>query len=408
MDAMDLLRTSWQASIGMRLGNRYRIIQDLGQGEMAKVFLSHDEKLNIPIALKMMRPDLAADERALKAIINGAKLAIQLDHPNIVRLYNLETFENVPFLAMEYITGPTLDTILVKREKVTIEECTLILKNLIPALDYSHEQNILHCDLKPSNIFLHIQATDIWERQGKELLMRNLTQWPNFTTKIGDFGIARQIRDFLSRTLRIDSYRTLVYMSPEQLVGRKLTFASDIYSLGVVLYEMLSGHPPFYTGALEHQILHVPPEPIENLPEPYQKIILCCLEKNPEQRYKKAVDIIEDWQAKPEKIIIFDDENKTNVLQQIVPSLSASIESISNEIERLKIELAEEKRQVALAEQQKKELELVYLKEELAKEKKKRKELSIQKKENNKIYSFFLILAILLTVIFYFLLKVWK
>jgi formylglycine-generating enzyme required for sulfatase activity len=246
---------------GFILANRYRILGELGIGGMGRVYLAEDQRLEAKVAIKVLREMLSRDSGSVKRLITEAKLSIQLSHPNVVRVNHFEDGEMVKFLVMEYIEGQTLADYIANKEKLPEEEARHIGIEICKGLEHAHTKKVIHRDIKPGNILLA----------------------KNGEIKIADFGIARECRDSMSRlTSQIDS-GTLLYMSPEQLVGRS-NEASDVYSLGVVLYEMLQGRPPFRSGDITYQIREMDPEPLAGVTSELSTIILKCLEKKPELR----------------------------------------------------------------------------------------------------------------------------
>jgi serine/threonine protein kinase len=254
------------------LADRYRIIRKLGEGGMGLVYLAEDTELgNNKVAIKFIPPQLAGNARAIKNLQREAQTAMQLSHPNIVRLHDMHTDGHQKFLVMEYIEGKTLDDLLAEKEggKLTLEEVLPIAEQIAAGLDYAHSRKVLHRDLKPSNIMID----------------------KNSTAKLLDFGIAREMKDSYTRITGNETSGTLPYMSPEQLMGENPTPAMDIYSFGAVLYECLSGHPPFYMGDIREQIRLKEPLPIEDVSADINKALAASLAKNKSARYSSAVEL---------------------------------------------------------------------------------------------------------------------
>jgi len=257
----DFAQTVMGLPIGTILANRYRILGILGHGGMGSVYLAEDQKLETRVAIKVLREVLSRDPVSVKRLIAEARHSMMLSHPNVVRVHNFEDGEMVKFLVMEYVDGGTLAARIADQGKLPEEEARRIAIEACLGLEHAHEQKVIHRDIKPGNILL-----------GK-----------SGAVKIADFGIARECRDSVSRlTSQVDS-GTLLYMSPEQLIG-KSNEASDVYSLGVVLYEMLTGEPPFRSGDIPYQIREVVPEPPDTVSPTMSAIMLKCLEKKPERR----------------------------------------------------------------------------------------------------------------------------
>jgi len=235
---------------GRLLAGCYRVGRRLGEGAMGMVYLAQDAELdNAEVAIKFIPPTLAGNPRAVKGLVREAQIARKLSHPNIVRLHDLHTDGHQKFLVMEYIEGKTLEELLAERdnERLSLEDLLPIAEQVAAGLDYAHGLHppVLHRDLKPSNIMV--------DRHG--------------VAKILDFGIAREIKDSVTRVTGQETAGTLPYMSPEQLNGDTPNAAMDIYSFGATLYECLSGRAPFHTGDIKHQILTKQPPAIEHLPE---------------------------------------------------------------------------------------------------------------------------------------------
>ena len=255
------------------LADRYRIVRKLGEGGMGLVYLAEDTELgNNKVAIKFIPPMLAGNVRAIKNLKKEAQTAMQLSHPNIVRLHDLHTDGHQKFLAMEYIEGKTLEELLAEKEddKFTLEQLMPIVEQVAAGLDYAHSKKVLHRDLKPSNIMV--------DKDG--------------VAKLLDFGIAREIKDSYTRvTGKQDTSGTLPYMSPEQLRGQLPTPSMDIYSLAAVLYECLCGHPPFWTGDLRHQILYEKPAQLAHIETGINYACVSALSKEPERRPKTASEL---------------------------------------------------------------------------------------------------------------------
>lgn len=255
------------------LADRYKVLRKLGEGGMGLVYLAEDTELdNNKVAIKFIPPMLAGNVRAIKNLKKEAQTAMQLSHSNIVRLHDLHTDGHQKFLVMEYIEGKTLEELLAEKEddKFTLEELVPIAEQIAAGLDYAHSRNVLHRDLKPSNIMI-----------GKE-----------GAAKLMDFGIAREIKDSHTRVTGQETSGTLPYMSPEQLMGEEPTVSMDIYSLGALLYECLSGHPPFYRGDIREQIKSKTPGHIKEIDESASQAIRSALAKKAADRPKNTSEFI--------------------------------------------------------------------------------------------------------------------
>lgn len=197
------------------LARRYRVVKELGRGGMGTVYLAEDAHLeNRKVAIKMPSPILARNPRALQALKREASLAMQLSHPHIVTLRAFEQGDDGVFLVMDYVSGKTLEQILVERDKLIEEEAIRIFTPIAQALDYAHSRKVIHRDIKPSNILIADDGTPY----------------------IMDFGVAREMKDTYTRiTGKSDTSGTLPYMSPEQLRGEQPSPAQDIYSFAATL-----------------------------------------------------------------------------------------------------------------------------------------------------------------------------
>jgi len=255
------------------LADRYKIIRKLGEGGMGMVYLAEDAELSdSKVAIKFIPPQLAGNAKAVKNLKKEAQTAMQLSHPNIVRLHDLHTDGHQKFLVMEYIEGKTLDDLLAAKDegKLTLDELLPIAEQIALGLDFAHSKKVLHRDLKPSNIMID----------------------KNGTVKLLDFGIAREMKDSMTRVTGQETSGTLPYMSPEQLRGQPPSASMDIYAFACVIYECLCGQNPFYTGDLRYQILNEQSSPIPTMPEYVNNVIARALSKRPKERPQHAEQFI--------------------------------------------------------------------------------------------------------------------
>lgn len=274
-----------------RLFDRFQVKGKLGKGGMGVVWRAYDEMLECDVALKVLSEVLCADASALDQIKRMTARAMALSHPNIVKIHGLVGDNEAgaeAAIVMEYVAGETLAAMRVdKRDRVfSAVEIAPWIAQLCDALAYAHgEANALHRDLKPANLMVN----------GAGQL------------KVSDFGIARSIHDSVSdmALLLRDTAGTLVYMSPQQADGEKPTPMDDIYAVGAVIYELLTGKPPFHSGEIYQQILHRMPPPMadrrmeldveapDKIPESWERTVAACLSKDPAQRPQSAAAIWE-------------------------------------------------------------------------------------------------------------------
>ncbi len=256
----------------MRTGERvgpFEVEQQLGGGAMGSVYRARYCKTGQKVALKVMAPGLGGNDTALARFEREAEVLKQLSHRNIVRFYVASRFQGAPYYAMEYIEGESLDQVLKRRGRLTWEEVVELGRQICAALQHAHEQGIIHRDLKPSNLMLTA----------------------NGTLKLTDFGIAKDL-DVTQLTAANCTVGTASYMSPEQCRGeRNLTHRSDLYSLGVLLYELLTGQRPFRAETTMDMFLQhvnaIPERPsriVLEIPVWLDTLVCQLLEKKPEHR----------------------------------------------------------------------------------------------------------------------------
>lgn len=259
--------------IGMVLGQRYELEEVVGQGGMAHVYRARDRVLGRPVAVKVLRPEYSNDEVFVARFQREARAAANLVHPNVVAVYDVGQDGDYYYIVMEYVPGPTLKDVIRERAPLTVEFALQVAEQVCAALEYAHRQGVIHRDIKPQNILL---------REDEE------------TAKVADFGIARSRLDPESTAERL-ALGTVKYVSPEQARGVEVVPQSDLYSLGVVLYEMLTGQQPFdgdtpLNIALQHiEAEVVPPRRLNlYLPPAVEGIILRAMSKDPRDRFSTA------------------------------------------------------------------------------------------------------------------------
>lgn len=262
---------------GKVLKGRYRIVKKIGSGGMADVYLGYDTVLERNVAVKLMHPHYASDENFVRRFKREAQAAANLNHPNIVSVFDWGAEDSTYFIVMELIKGKTLKEIIKERGALPVKQAIDIAKQIASALAFAHKHEVVHRDIKPQNIII----TD------------------DGLVKVTDFGIARAKSSAVTDTGTVMG--SVHYISPEQAQGLPATELSDIYSLGVVMYEMLTGNLP-YTGdtavaiAMKHAT-EQPPRPSSLNPEispELEKIILKAMAKDPFDRYQSAEEILAD------------------------------------------------------------------------------------------------------------------
>jgi tetratricopeptide (TPR) repeat protein len=253
---------------------RYEIVRELGRGGMGVVYLARDSVLEREVAYKVLPEGLRGNPNALKNFLREAKAAAQLNHANIVTVYDAGESEHGFYMAMELVEGTTLKEILRQRGAVSPNAAVYILRQMASALQYAHGRKVVHRDIKTAN-----------------------TMWTTEKhVKIMDFGLAKLMEEVRNATTMISG--TPFYMSPEQTLGRDVDHRTDIYSLGVTLFELTTGELPFQKGNVPYHHVHTaPPDPRSikaEIPEGLAKIILQCLQKAPAERFQSAKDLLEE------------------------------------------------------------------------------------------------------------------
>ncbi len=253
------------------LNNRYQLDERLGSGGMAVVYRAYDRMLERPVALKILRENFSADQAFRERFHQEAKAAANLSHPNIVTVHDFGLDAGRLFIVMEYLPGTNLKSILQRRGRLSVEESIGLMVQACAGVGYAHRAGLVHCDIKPHNMLIT----------------------PDKRLKVTDFGIARALASILPEEKTDVVWGSPQYFSPEQAAGGPPSPASDVYSLGVVLYEMLTGQLPFMAGSsaeLARQHREVPPIPPHQLnpvitPE-LDEILLKVLAKEPSLRYR--------------------------------------------------------------------------------------------------------------------------
>ncbi|UCC39664.1 MAG: protein kinase [Candidatus Aminicenantes bacterium] len=294
---------------GSIFAHRYEIIEELGQGGMGKVYRVYDKKIEGEVALKLIKPEIVSDKTAIDRFRNELKISREITHRNVCRMYDLNEEKGTYYITMEYITGENLKSLIRRVRQLTIGTAVSIAKQICVGLAEAHRLGIVHRDMKPSNIMI--------DKDGNARIM--------------DFGIARSLESKGITGARV-SVGTPEYMSPEQAEGKKTDERSDIYSSGIILFEMLTGRLPFESEtplsmAIKHKT-EQPPNPKEfnsQIPDDLSRLILGCLEKNKEIRYQSAEEVLSDLEKIEEEIPITKGEiprRKTTTPKEITVTLS--------------------------------------------------------------------------------------
>ena len=265
---------------GTVIDGRYRVLSKIGAGGMADVYCAEDTHLGRKVALKLLHARFAQDQEFVERFRREASSAAGLQHPNVVGVYDRGKFDGTYYIAMEYCEGRSLKELVMRLAPLAPERAIAIAKQMLVAARFAHRRNVIHRDLKPHNVILDDEDN----------------------VKVTDFGIARAGASDITEVGAIMG--TAQYLSPEQAQGRPVTEASDLYSIGVVLFEMLTGRAPFVGDsavavALQHvnQPAPSPREQVPELPPELEVVVLKALAKDPAQRYGDANSFIKDLEV---------------------------------------------------------------------------------------------------------------
>ena len=261
-----------------RFGNRYQILEKVGEGGMGRVYKALDLELDRPVALKTIRGEKGNSREALERFKQELILARKITHKNVIRIYDLGESDGMKFFTMELVEGENLRETLDKRKKIPVKECLSLMAQILDGLGEAHRQGVVHRDLKPQNIM--VDQKDV--------------------VRIMDFGIARTA-DSATMTGTGEMMGTPDYISPEQVKGDTADAKSDLYACGVILYELLTGETPFKgdtpIAKIVARLQVKPPSPREKnseIPGYLERIVLKCLEVDPELRYQNAEEVLQD------------------------------------------------------------------------------------------------------------------
>ena len=264
---------------GLLLDNRYRIVDKIGVGGMADVYLGEDTLLGRQVAIKVLHANFANDDEFVTRFKREAQAAGKLNHPNIVNMYDVGFDQDLHYIVMEYVDGETLKEYITRHGRLSIDEAVKFTIAIAEGLEHAHTMGIVHCDIKPHNVII--------TRTGR--------------VKVTDFGIARAMNATNTVMYTNSILGSAHYLSPEQASGKPVDGNTDIYSLGVVLYEMLTGRVPFegetpIAVALKHVREKVAPPTRYNpsIPQLLEAVVLKALSKNPADRFDSISDMISD------------------------------------------------------------------------------------------------------------------
>jgi serine/threonine protein kinase len=265
------------APAGDESPSRYEILGELGRGGMGIVYLAKDTLLDRTVAYKVLPDSLLENANALQNFMREAKAAAKLNHPNIVTVYDTGAQGGRYYIAMEFVDGTTLKEILRRRGPIAPAGILHVLVQICEALAYAHDKKVIHRDIKTANV--------MWARDKKAKLM--------------DFGLAKVVEEVRNHTTVVSG--TPYYMSPEQTLGKNVDHRTDIYSLGVTLFELATATVPFKEGNIPYHHVHTAPPDVAalqpNLPVALANVIRRCLLKDPGERYQTATEILDEMRG---------------------------------------------------------------------------------------------------------------
>jgi len=262
--------------VGRKLGN-YEIIDEIGRGGMAVVYRAYQRSLNRHVAIKVLAPQLSVDQQFVERFQREARAAAGLRHPHVVVIHDVAQEQGIYYIVMEYLEGRSLKELIQAEQSLSPERATRIVEQVASALDYAHEQGFVHRDIKPANIIVD----------------------KNDHVTLTDFGIAKAASETQHLTRTGMLIGTPEYMSPEQAEGGTVDHRTDLYALGVVLYQMLTGRAPFHSTtphATLHAVIYEPPPPVRqlrpSLSPAIESVVMRSISKQPASRYQSGSDMV--------------------------------------------------------------------------------------------------------------------
>ncbi len=281
-----------EINVNQVIGNRYEIQEIIGVGGMSRVYKAYDRVDDRVVAIKVLKDEYLANDEYTTRFKNESRAISLLNHPNVVKVYDVCFGEDIQYIVMEHVEGITLKEFIQKQKILDWKEALIVVVQILKALSHAHDKGVIHRDIKPQNILL----------------------LPNATIKVTDFGIASFKRGEIKAPVETEALGSVHYVSPEQAQGEYTDEKSDIYSVGIVLYEMLTGKPPFEGGSDEDiALMHIHRDPVKpsvlnsSIPVGIEQITLRAIQKNSANRYQSAAEFLldlDEFRRNPD--VIFD------------------------------------------------------------------------------------------------------